>query len=273
MRNLRRIVTMALVAAVVALPTAAMALEGETPTDQTTDRVERDTATTDRPVRDLSEVKARALATIAKQHEVLGRLRSAIGNARHITEAHADELLSDVGRTADALESLARQIEAATTAEELRGLIEQLDDFQIKNVLVPKTHQVIASDALVAGAGALERYSEKLATIVSRFEEAGFDVTEAWRLLDEMDSHISEGYRLANPVAGAVIGLQAADWPDPAQSILGAARADLRAAGQNLKSAHGNASDIVSFLRGLTDGTDVDFGATDQNSSNQANDG
>ena len=272
MRNLRRVVTVALVAAMVAIPTTAMALEDETPTDQTTDRIERDTAI-DRPVRDLSKIKARGLATIAKQHEALGRLRSSIGNARNITEAHTDQLLSDIARTADALAALARQIEAATTAEELRGLIEQIDDFQIKNVLAPKTHQVIASDALVAGAGALERYSEKLTTIVGRFEEAGFDVNEAWRRLDEMDSHISDGYRLANPVAGAVIGLQAADWPDPAQSVLGVGLGDLRAAGQNLKSAHGNASAIVSFLRSLTDGTDVDFGATDRTPSNQANDG
>jgi hypothetical protein len=268
----RRITTMALIAALVALPTTAMALEGDTPTDQTTDRAERD-ATTDRPVRDLSEIKARALATIAKQHDALGRLRAAIGNARHITEAHADQLLTDIARTADALDTLARQIETATTIEELRGLIEQVGGFQIKNVLAPKTHQVIASDALVAGSRTLEEYSEKLADITGRFEEAGFDVTEAWRLLDEMDANVGEGYRLANPVAGSVIGLQAADWPDPAQSLLAAGRSDLRAAGQSLRSAKGNAQDIVSFLRNLSDGTDVDFGATDRAPSNQASDG
>jgi hypothetical protein len=64
---------------------------------------------------------------------------------------------------------------------------------------------------------------------------------------------------VANPVAGNVIGLQAADWPDPAESILSAGRADLRAAGGNVKTAHRIGVDTVHFLRGLLDGSDLAF--------------
>lgn len=269
MNIMRRTTIVALVMALVAIPTAAFALDDAPETDQVeTDRVEtdhrvRDEPVTDRPEHDLREIKARALETIAKQLHVLGTLRSKIANARHITESHAAQLLGDIGTAAEGLESLAREIEAATTPEELRELIEQIGQFKIKQVLAPKTHQVIASDSLVYATGKMERYSEKLENIIARFEEAGYEVSEAWRLLEEMNDHITEGYRLASPVAGNVIGLQAGDWPDPAQGILTEGRAALAASGKNLKAAHSKGAAIVKFLRGLIDGTDVDFRRAD----------
>ncbi len=260
MKSLRRIAIVALVMALVAIPTAAFAFdEGTTPTTET------DRATTDRPDtderrhRDLSEIKARALEMIDKQLEILAGLRSKIANARHITDDHATQLLRDISTAADGLSELARKIEAATTVEELRELIEHIDDFKIRQVLAPKTHQVIGSDSLVYATGKLERFSAKLSEITARFEDAGFDVDEAWRLLEEMDANIAEAYRLASPVAENVIGLQAADWPDPAESVLSAGRADLRAAGQDVKTAHRIGGEIVHFLRGLIDGSDVAF--------------
>jgi hypothetical protein len=273
MNTMRRITIVALVMALVAIPTAAFALDdAATDTEPVvTDRPIRD-AVTDHLERDFSRIKERALQTIKNQLEVLGRLRAAIGDSRHITGGHAGQLLGDIGRATGGLESLAGKIEAAKTLEELRELIEQIGDFKIKQVLAPKTHQVIASDSLVHATGKLERYSEKLDNVIARFEEAGYDVDEAWRLLDEMNDQISESYRLASPVAENVIGLQASDWPDPAEGILAAGRADLGAAGKNLKSAHRNGVAIVKFLRSLTDGTDPALGGSDVATTDQASD-
>ncbi len=90
MNTMRRITIVALVMALVAIPTAAFALDdAATDTEPViTDRPIRDAvrdAVTDHRERDLSEIKARALETINKQLEALGRLRAAIGNSRHIT--------------------------------------------------------------------------------------------------------------------------------------------------------------------------------------------
>ena len=260
MKSLRRITTVALVIALVAIPTAALALDEATTPITETDRAEAERATTgERPEHDLSEIKARALERIDKQLEALERLRSKIAKSRHITDDHATQLLRDISTAADGLSELARKIEAATTVEELRQLIEHIDDYKIGQVLAPKTSQVIGSDSLVYATGKLERFSAKLSEITARFEEAGFDVDEAWRLLEKMDANIAEGYRLASPVAGNVIGLQAADWPDPAESMLSAGRADLRAAGSSVKAAHGDGVDVVHFLRGLLEGSDPAF--------------
>lgn len=258
MTTLRRTAILALVVALVAIPTTAFAQEDDAATTDV-ERVEPDRPTDVRPDHDLREIKARALATIEKQLEALGRLRSAVANARFITEDHAAQLLRDIGAAAEGLSELARKIEAATTLEELRELIEHIGDYKIAQVLAPKTHQVIASDAGVAAARKLESWGTKLSGIIARFEEAGFDVDEAWRLLDSMKGNTSEGLRLADPVAENVIWLQSSDWPDPAEGILAQGRSDLRAARDALKAAHGNAKDIVHFLRSLIDGTDIEF--------------
>jgi len=249
MKTMRRSIILAIVLAVTAAPAAAFAQQDTGGRDATT----TSTVTDERDHRLLDELKARALQMIDHQLDALGRLRSAIGNSAHITDDHAVQLLGDISAAAADLEQLAREIEAATTVPEVWQLIRQIPGFQIGNVLAPKTHQVIASDSLVAFGGKLDRFAAKLEGLITRAEENGHDVDEAWRMLEDMNGQIAEGVRSADPVAESVIGLQADDWPDPAQSVLGAGRRDLHAAGQSLRGAYGTGKGIVEFLRNLFD--------------------
>jgi hypothetical protein len=247
----RRIATLGLIAALLSAPTSAFALEGDTPDAEPATRV-TDRPTDERPT-DLSDAKARALATIDQQLAALAKLRAAIGSARHITADHASHLLRDVSTAVDGLTELARAIEAASTAEGLRALIDQIGMFQIAHVLAPKTHQVIASDTVTFAVRQLDGYAGKLRVVIGRFESAGFDLTEAWRLLEDMQAHTAEAARLGSPVADTVIWLEPSDWPDPAQAVLADGRADLAAAGSALRSAKGAAGKIVEYLRSLID--------------------
>jgi hypothetical protein len=241
---MRRSIVIAVVLAVTMVPTAVLAAE-DSARDTTTTVSER---TRDRA---LEELKARAAQMIDRQMDLLGRLRSAIGGSEHITDGHAATLSGDIGAAAGALERLAAQAEAATTVDEVWEVIRAIPALHIGNVLAPKTHQVIASDALVALGSKLERFADKLEDLITRAEENGHDVDEAWRMLEDMTDGIAEGVRLADPVAESVIGLDAGDWPDPAQSTLAAGRRDLRAAGQTLRDAYATGHDIVQFLRDL----------------------
>lgn len=255
----RRTTVMAVVVAMLTVPTTAFADDdvaerGTTDSTVVTD-AERD-ALHDRA---FEAAKQRALETIEKQLRALDGLSSKVAGSRFITNEHAAALHGDIARAIGGLETLSNEIEAATTWPRLRALIEKIDDWKIAQVLAPKTTQVIASDSLVAASRKLETYSGMLENVIGRFEDAGHDVDEAWRLLEEMDDQIAEGFRLADPVAENVIGLTAADWPDPAEGILGQGRTDLKAAGDSLKSAHRTAVQIVHFLRNLFDGqTDLD---------------
>lgn len=248
----RSIVSATLVAAVALaiaiVPTAALAQESGG--DTTTAVPER--AVPER-VRDrvLEGLKVRAAEMIDRQMDLLGRLRSAVAGSEHITEAHASTLYGDIGVAAGALERLAVQADAATTVAEVWEVIRAIPTLHLGNVLAPKTHQVIGSDALVALGAKLDRFADKLGDLITRAEEGGHDVDEAWRMLEDMNHGIAEGVRLADPVAELVIGLDAGDWPDPAQSTLATGRRDLRAGGQNLRNAYATGRDIVQFLRDL----------------------
>lgn len=252
----RPITILTLVVAMLAVPTTAFAQDDAATTQRPT---ATDSAQTDRPSdastdrRRFEAAKERALATIAAQMRVLDNLASKVASSRFITDGHAAVLRGDIGAAKDAQEELARTIEAAENWAELAPLIRQIDDQKIAQVLAPKTHQVIVSDALVVGSKKLDEYAEKLESVIERFEEAGFDVDEAWRLLDQMNDQIAEGLRLADPVAENVIGLQASDWPEPARATLSQGRTDLVDAGQALRRAFSTGVDIVQFLRSLYD--------------------
>ena len=240
----RRLLAIAIVMAVTIVPTAALATEDSVP-DETT------TTTEVLRERTLEQLKDRANQLIDRQEGVLGRLRSAIANSAHITVEHAAALSADIAAAADALADLAADVAAATTIPEVWAVIRQIPELHIGNVLAPKTHQVIASDALVAFGAKLDRFADKLEDLIARAEEHGYDVDEAWRMLDEMSGDITEGVRLADPVGETVIGLDAGDWPDPAQATLAAGGHDLRAARLSLRDAFVTGRDIVQFLRDL----------------------
>jgi hypothetical protein len=253
---MRRIKTvLVLVLALLLVPTAAMASDEV----QVTDRVNETDVSDERPTdvrehdRTFERAKARALHQVEGLLRVLEGLKGKIGSSRFITEAHAGMLRGDIARAEAGLETLARKIADAENWEELRPLIGQIDDFAVLTVLAPKTFQVIASDTLVAIAGKFDRFAGKLGELIERLEEAGHDMTEAWRLLGEMKDAIAAGERLAGPVAGMVIGLGPADWPDPAQGILAEGRSSLHEARGSLRSAYGYGKQIVELIRSLID--------------------
>jgi hypothetical protein len=243
---------MALVVALLAVPGTALAAEDVAETDRPTTTDVARNAVTDRA--GFETAKARALAEIDTRLRVLATLSEKISTNRFITPQHAGQLRGDIAPATAHLEALRRQVEATETWPELRPLLDEIGAHKVLALLAPKTAQVIASDTLVAFAGKAASFSAKLENVIGRFEDAGFDVGEAWRMLEEMNDLIVTAERLADPVAENVIGLQPADWPDPAAAVLTEGRADLHEAGGALRNAKATAADIVHFLRSLFDG-------------------
>ncbi len=231
-----------LVLALSAVPAIAIAQETRTTETTVVDRH-----------RPLAELKERAQNLIDHQQAVLDRLTTAIDRSRFITEGHAGRLHGDISGLDARLDQISREVEDATTLDEVWALIREVHGLHIGEVTAPKTHQVIASDTLVAIGGKLDRFAERLDDLLTRAEEAGYDVGAGWDLLEEMQRLIVAGVDLADPVAESVIGLGGDDWPDPAQDLLAAGRRDLRAAGADLRQAYGKGRDIVEILRSLGD--------------------
>jgi len=238
MKRTRRLLVAATAVAMLAvLPHAAIAQE--------TDR--DPTATTDTQVRDhpytIDEIRARALAAIDKRLTALERVGTKVGSDSHVTPEHASALIGHYERATEGLKDLAGMIRAAETRERLRELVPLIaEDFRVYLVILPKSHEVLVSDRM---ADAVERMSGVATTLleaIERAEEAGHDMTEARRWLTEANDKIGAVERGAVPVANSVIGLTAADWEEPAKTLLAEGK-------RMLETARGDVRDAIEALK------------------------
>ncbi|NOX24202.1 MAG: hypothetical protein GXP36_14085 [Actinobacteria bacterium] len=254
MKKKRLIAVIAAFAVVVALPAAATAQERDaTPREQVVDNG-----------RSIESIKERAAEAIDRRLATLDRLTEKVSQSETMTLGHKDKLFADYVDAARGLTMLGQEIEAATTYEQLRELVPLIaTDYRVYLVIAPKTHMVAISDKIGANVPRFEAGLAKIGEKIARAEEAGWDVAEAARLLNEAEANLAEGARLAAPVAGNVIGLDAADWPDPAEATLEANRKALRASHAQLKAARENARAAIQALRDAAPDGAIDTAVTD----------
>ena len=231
-------------AAIFVAPTAAFAQADEAPPAR-----DQDSAVERHPRPDLDQVKRRALAAIERRLATIERLTAQIERAEHVTEDHAATLQRDLADAAKSLGELARAIEAADTPEVLRPLVEAIvTEHYIYVLVVPKVHEVLASDTMEWIGTRLGEFADKLDEVIERLDEAGFDVEELERLLAEMMRRVDDGVALAGPVAEKVVDLQPEDWPE-AGEVLRAGREALHQGAHSLRDAHRIAHEIVRAIR------------------------
>jgi hypothetical protein len=160
-----------------------------------------------------------------------------------VTDDHAAQLSTHYARAKDGLETLGREIQAAENREELRDLVPLIaTDYRVFLMIIPKSHEVLVSDRFAHAVTRLTGAADTVLEAIERAEEAGFDMTEARRWLETARDEIQAVERGAVPVAGEVIGLTAADWEEPAKSLLIAGK-------EKLKTARGDARDALDALK------------------------
>jgi hypothetical protein len=239
----------ALVALMTAVASASVAVPALAQTDGPPTRMSE--YDVERPLEaDAESVKARAQEAIDRRLATIGRLVLRVTDHPHVTGQHHDDLLAELGRSEAGLRALSNEIAQSTTIEELRVLVPKIaTDFRIYLVLVPKVHQVLGSDSLVASGARLDGVAESLAAWIDRAIEKGADASVAVAHLEDMTTKLSRALAVGGPVADAVLPLVPADWPVPAADILAQGRADLAEARQFLREARHSAQQAVQALR------------------------
>ena len=213
---------------------------------------------TERPEDSFDRAKARVLRQIERRLEALDRLTRKIESARHLSADHAASLLRDVAAAGDTLQAGLAAVEATTSMEELREVAPPIfENTLVFALLSPKTHGVIASDAIVAGTNRFTEFGAKLQDALDRIAaETDVDTSEAQADLDEMLRLVSAAMAVGGPVADNVIGLQPTDWPDPAQTALREGKAALDEARSSLRDARSRAQAVIEFIRSVKDSLD-----------------
>jgi len=233
---------------VLALPGVAMAETAGEPASGGT--VAEQTVDTQRPGV-VDRIKARAQWAIDRRFETIDRLRTALNERGHTTTRHKADLFVDLNQAEAGLRTLSREIQAATTVDQLQVLVPKIaTDFRIYLVVAPKIREVIAGDTAVWAVNnpATDAY-ERISAAVDRADQAGYDVTEAQAALQEMMTHMTKAEAYAGPVPNQVIGLQASDWENPARTLLRQGRDSLIQARDELRAARDSAKAAVQALR------------------------
>lgn len=202
---------------------------------------------------DFERAKAHVIKQIERRLEALDRLTGKIEAAEHLTADHAASLLRDVATAREVLRAGLAAVEATTTPEELREIAPPIfENTLVFALLAPKSHEVIASDAVTNATERFTDFGAKLQEALDRIgAETDVDTSEAQANLDEMLRLVNAAATAGGPVAAKVIGLQPADWPDPAQTDLREGKAALDEARRSLRESRALAKSVVEFIRSI----------------------
>lgn len=232
----RRSITAAALAATLALTTLAAPAMAEAPaaaqTDQTEDPWE------EARLKVLQAIKDHADAAVEQRLRSIDEMRRWLRENEHVTPDHEAALKADLTATERGLIDLNEQIQATTTIEAALPLTEQIaSDYRVYLVLVPKAAGVVIGDTVDAIADKLLEAGDGVQVVIDALEGHGFDVEEIQESLDKSMRHATAAGQLGSGAANAVIGLDASDWPSPADSTINGAKRDLDASGAEIRAS------------------------------------
>ncbi len=253
MRTRHRLLAV-LLAGGLALGVAAPALAQ----DVVVDEAPADPAT-DARVRDL---KDRCLDAIDRRLVDLEAAEVRVADSDVVTDAHKVALIAIIDDTQAGLRDLrARIVDSTDPRETLRLCRTIAPDYRVYLVVLPQVHLVSVADhgdrAVTRGAEALD----ELAQAITRAEEAGLDVDDAWEYHDQAVRHLDAASTAIDGTAEAVLGVTPESFnAGPGREVLAAARADLRTARDELRQAWDAAHAAVEELRDAIGGAGGDSG-------------
>ncbi len=225
---------------------AAFPLAASAQTEGSAQRAEVALTEEDRAER-LERVKQHVIAQIERRLDTLERLTGKVASAKHITDDHAATLQAEYAAAQGVLRAGIEAVNSVTTLEELREVAPPIFESTLVYALLgPKTHLVIASDAVTAITARYADIGAKLQDALDRLAENGVDTTAAQADLDRATSLVADAAASGSPVAEAVIGLQ------PGDEIAGPL-ADGKAALEGTRGQLGEAKDlakgVAEFIR------------------------
>ena len=200
----------------------------------------------------LDRAKAHITGQIERRLRTIEQLTGKLTRARFVTDGHEASLLRDYSAAREILAAGLDAVADAETIEELREIAPPIFERTLVYALLrPKTHAVIASDAVLGIAERADGIADKLQMALDRIAETGVDVADAQAHLDEARRLVADAKATGGPVADAVIDLQpgdeyrqpladAKDALQTSRSLLGDARAAMKEVVQFVRGAIGN---------------------------------
>lgn len=240
------------------LVTLAVATAVSPAVAQTDQRATDEVAVTDRPAaEELDRLKGVALVEIDRRIGTLERLSATVGASERLIPNHREalstQLAADIARLLDLRDAVA----AADTLRDLRALVPRIvNDHWVFALAVPKVHEVIAADAIVAVTGDFRDVHDRIAVVLERASAAGLSVETAALALSQARTQVNEARAMAVAVPGGVLPITVDQMPEAGEILVESAR-NLTAAFELLSESASATRAAVSDLRAAVDQADT----------------
>ena len=194
----------------------------------------------------LSTAQAACEKAIDDRLAALDKLAAAVDGRPAVTDEHQATIDGHIAAAKAGLGALRDKIAADTDAATLKADCRQIvDGYRVYVVVVPRSHEVVAADAVVAGADKLTARVGDLQAAIDAAEAKGHDVSHDRELLADLQAKVASAHDAAAGVPATVLGLTAADWD------AGTAKPALQSGHATLKSAHGDLATALQDAKSI----------------------
>jgi hypothetical protein len=195
--------------------------------------------------RTLPVVKATAQARIDRRLRTLATLKTAIGDAKNLTDAHRATLTSLVDSDTAGLTALRAKVDGAQSVEAVRADERSMVvDYRIYLLVVPKVRFTIAADAETAAIETLRSVHDTLADAIAAAQAKGEDVSVEQAELTDLQNRIDAASKAIEGKADGLLAVTPSADAGAMMAAVNSVRAAVRTARQDLRTAIGDARQI-----------------------------
>ncbi len=217
-------------------------------------RAENRSESSEKSVRTLDEARARAIKEIDQRIEAMNKLAARIAAMARVSDAAKASIKATVDAQIASLTTLKTTIQNATDATVLKEQAQTIaKSYRIYMLVMPQLQIAAASDKIKATGELLTTMASKLETRIAEVKAGGTDVAALETALADMKTQISEARSNADAALALIANLKPDNGDqavmDANKKALTDARAKLKAAHDDLKTARKDAQTIIKGLK------------------------
>jgi len=200
----------------------------------------------------ISKAKDRADKELDRRTQMLTELSTKVAGMNHVSEAEKTAISSTVSAQISALADLKTKIAADTDLTTLKTDIQSIaQSYRIFLLVIPRARIDVAADKVNTATADLGVFADKLQ---ARISAASGDTSAMTAQLGDMNTKVADAKTQSDAAVSAVANLQPDNGDKSVQSAnadaLKSARAKIKVALDDLKTARKDAGDIVKALGG-----------------------
>lgn len=180
----------------------------------------------------------------------LNKVKTRINNSQCLSDADKTAMATDVDGTITGLTAHKTKVDAATTLEELKPLIQQIRlNFRVYLVVIPKEHGLVGVCRSEKAVSRLDDLTLKIQAKLNQLKNAGQDATAAQAKLDQVKAKLDEATKQNSLAREKFSAMKVANGDETNKQLKSAGQTALKAAHQALQDAKKLLAELKTDLK------------------------